>query len=630
VEVALSNSTDSRAKALSWEIASRRLIAKALSEFSHEMLLEPRRQRNEEHWQRFVLSVGAAEYTFRAQRLELDDWLVDEHSITKSLDGAPAALNAAAFVLEFKDAVGIPKLRLAEYLNAITRTTYALAFRIELERRELLSRRASVYSVKHLARASFQEIEGAMCAGHPVFVANADRRGFSAEEHEAYAPELRPQFRLRWLAVRRHRCVTSCITGASYKEFVASELTTEERQGFEQSLKNAGLDESEFELVPVHPWQWRNRIAQSYARDLARGEIVDLGEGIQEYQPQQSLRTMLSNHSKKRHYTKCSLGVVNMGFSRGISPTLPSRGAAVNEWIEARLHADPELRRLGFQLLREVCFVGVPHYYYDQISNKRSDEYRESLGALWRENPLSRVSENQQVMTMAALFHVDESGASLLAELVHTSGVSVDVWIRDYVEAYLVPLIHCLYRHNLVFTPHPENVLLILENGRPKGMFIKDLAEDIGIINPDTPSPPEVAHITLSVPDEWVTLCIFTDSFDGVLRFIARLLHKHLGHSVREFWQQVAAATIAYQAAHPELDAKFEQWDLFAPTFARNCLNRLQLNNPDEMLDLNSPDPAGLLQFSGTLINPIATFKPQRQNAFRIQAGRPNAERSPV
>lgn len=41
------------------------------------------------------------------------------------------------------------------------------------------------------------------------------------------------------------------------------------------------------------------------------------------------------------------------------------------------------------------------------------------------------------------------------------------------------------------------------------------------------------------------------------------------------------------------------------PEFARSCLNRLQLGNNQQMLDL--ANPAGNLKFAGTLRNPLAS-----------------------
>ena len=71
-----------------------------------------------------------------------------------------------------------------------------------------------------------------------------------------------------------------------------------------------------------------------------------------------------------------------------------------------------------------------------------------------------------------------------------------------------------------------------------------------------------------------------------------------------EFWATVAAAVREYQASVPELAAQFARFDLFAPTFALSCLNRLQLRDNRQMVDL--ADPAGALQFAGELANPLA------------------------
>ena len=54
----------------------------------------------------------------------------------------------------------------------------------------------------------------------------------------------------------------------------------------------------------------------------------------------------------------------------------------------------------------------------------------------------------------------------------------------------------------------------------------------------------------------------------------------------------------------PELADRFRRYDLFAPEFALSCLNRLQLRDNQQMVDL--ADPSGALQLVGTLANPIA------------------------
>jgi siderophore synthetase component len=69
------------------------------------------------------------------------------------------------------------------------------------------------------------------------------------------------------------------------------------------------------------------------------------------------------------------------------------------------------------------------------------------------------------------------------------------------------------------------------------------------------------------------------------------------------FWDVVARVLRDYEAAHPELAGRLAELDLLTERFARSCLNRLQLRNDRQMVDL--ADPAGALQFAGTPPNPI-------------------------
>jgi siderophore synthetase component len=111
------------------------------------------------------------------------------------------------------------------------------------------------------------------------------------------------------------------------------------------------------------------------------------------------------------------------------------------------------------------------------------------------------------------------------------------------------------------------------------------------------------------VPEAVMTLGIFTDVFDCVFRFLAQILHQHAEYAEDSFWRVVAECIRQYQHEQPHLAAKFRRYDLFAPTFSRNCLNRLQLRNNRQMVDLNAAEPVDSLQMIGTLRNPIASFR---------------------
>ena len=98
--------------------------------------------------------------------------------------------------------------------------------------------------------------------------------------------------------------------------------------------------------------------------------------------------------------------------------------------------------------------------------------------------------------------------------------------------------------------------------------------------------------------------CLFTDVFDNFFRPLAAVLDEHGVLEAEAFWQLVADCVNRYQRAHPEKAERYARYDLFAPRFTRNCLNRLQIANNQQMLDLADPEKS--LQFVGELENPLA------------------------
>lgn len=96
--------------------------------------------------------------------------------------------------------------------------------------------------------------------------------------------------------------------------------------------------------------------------------------------------------------------------------------------------------------------------------------------------------------------------------------------------------------------------------------------------------------------------------FDCFFRFLGATLDAEGVLDEESFWRTVAECVLAYQESKPELAEKFARYDLFADEFTLSCLNRLQLRNNKQMVDL--ADPSAALQLVGALANPLAKFRP--------------------
>ncbi|RPE43684.1 siderophore synthetase component [Streptomyces sp. Ag109_O5-1] len=575
-----------------WENANRLLIRKALAEFAHERLITP-----EEEGESYVVRSddGLTRYRFTAVRRALDHWQVAPESITRTRDGSELPLAALDFFIELKGSLGIGDEILPVYLEEISSTLSGTCYKLTKPQ----------IPVAELVRSGFQAVETGMTEGHPCFVANNGRLGFGIHEYLSYAPETASPVRLVWLAAHRSRAAFTAGVGIEYESFVRDELGEETVERFARQLTDRGLDPADYLLIPVHPWQWWNKLTVTFAAEVARGYLVCLGEGDDEYLAQQSIRTFFNRSHPEKHYVKTALSVLNMGFMRGLSAAYMEATPAINDWLAQLIDNDPVLKSTGLSIIRERAAVGYRHLEYEQATDRYSP-YRKMLAALWRESPVPSLQEGESLATMASLLHVDHEGASFAAALVEQSGLPAVDWLRSYLRAYFTPLLHSFYAYDLVFMPHGENVILVLKDGVVRRAVYKDIAEEIAVMDPDAVLPPEVRRIAVEVPEDMKLLSVFTDVFDCFFRFLAANLAAEGVLEEDDFWRTVAEVTREYQESAPELAEKFARYDVFAPEFALSCLNRLQLRNNRQMVDL--ADPSGALQLVGTLENPVAGF----------------------
>lgn len=589
-----------------WDKANRHLLGKAFAEFAHERIITPEPTSGTGSGAagyRLGSDDGSHEYRFSARVLELDHWSIDAASIRCFKDGTEAPLDVLGFITAFHETLGIDIQMLPVYLEEISSTLASHAYKQWAGQPSAAELAAGITGGVDRA-ADFQAIERSMTEGHPCFVANNGRLGFGISDYHAFAPETGAPVQLEWIAVHRSHAFFTSTGGLDYRQHLDAELGPLAGD-FSNELQLKGLDPDQYFFMPVHPWQWENKLTVTFAAEIARERIVYLGTGTDTYQAQQSIRTFFNTTVPARNYVKTAMSVLNMGFMRGLSPQYMKATPAINDWLRNLVESDEALKARGFTMIGELAAIGYHNGYYEAGSADGSP-YRKMLSALWRESPLPLLQDGQQLATMASLLHVDSAGTPMVSALIERSGLDPADWMRRYFEAYLVPLVHCLYQYELAFMPHGENVILVLADGVPVRAVMKDIAEEIVVMGDRLDLPVEVSRIQAAIPDREKVLAVFTDIFDCIFRFLAALLEEDGKLGQGDFWRTAATAIKDYQEEHPDLEDQFTRHDLFAADFELSCLNRLQLRNNQQMLDL--ADPSGGLQMAGRLANPLARF----------------------
>ncbi|MBV7251509.1 IucA/IucC family siderophore biosynthesis protein [Streptomyces sp. S-2] len=516
---------------------------------------------------------GEAELRFRARRWAYGHWQVEAESVTLAEDGGePGPFgDPLDFLVRARPLLGLDGDTLGHVLRELTRT---LAADTRLD--------ATALTAAELAGLDYAALEGHQ-TGHPWLVLNKGRIGFSAEDSARWAPEARRPARLPWIAVHTSLAAYRGIPGLDADRLYEEELDEATRELFAATLRERGLDPDAYLCLPVHPWQWDDTVVPLFAPAVADGRVVPLTADPDERLPQQSIRTFLNLSHPHRRTVKLPLSILNTLVWRGLPTERTLAAPAVTDWVHRLRDQDPYLRdECRVILLGEVASVTVLHPVYDRLPEVPY-QYKELLGAIWREPLAGHLDPGERARTLASLIHTDRDGRAFTAELVARSGLAPRDWLRHLFAALLPPLLHFLHQYGTVFSPHGENAIVVFdEHDIPTRLAVKDFVDDVNISSEPLPEhaemPEAVREVLLTETPDFLPQFIHSGLFIGVFRYLAPLCATQLGVPETDFWQLVRAEIVRHQTRFPHLKERYELFDLFAPEIERLCLNRNRLH----------------------------------------------------
>ncbi|MFF3600037.1 IucA/IucC family protein [Kitasatospora indigofera] len=543
-----------------WQRARRAMLAKMLAEFAYEELVTPVAGADGGH---LLTLPGSVTYRFTARRGAYGSWQVDPASLHCSHD---PDLDPLRFVQFARHELGLGGDTTGHLVRELTATLLADAHQL-----------ATAPTAAELADLGHTELEGRQ-GGHPWIVPNKGRLGFSAADAARWAPEARTPRPLPWIAVHKRLATYRGVPGLeSPEQLYRTEL--DDPAGLRAALGDAADD---YLLLPVHPWQWDETVVPLFAPWIAAGEIVPLPSDGDLRLPQQSIRSFFNVSRPERCTVKLPLAILNTLVWRGLPTERTLVAPAVTGWIHGLRDGDAFLRdECRVILLGEIASVTVDHPVYRELP-EAPYQYKELLGAIWRE-PLGPFLEpGERARTLAALLQCGRDGRALTAELIARSGLGPREWVGRLFGAMLPPLLHFLYRYGTVFSPHGENAIVVFDaDDVPVRLAVKDFVDDVNLSDQDLPElrgiPAEVAGVLLRDRPDFLCQFLHSGLFIGVYRYLAPLLDQQLGLPEAEFWALLREEILRYQARFPELRERFELFDLFEPAIDRLCLNRNRL-----------------------------------------------------
>lgn len=323
--------------------------------------------------------------------------------------------------------------------------------------------------------------------GHPFHPSGKIRRGMSAADGLAYAPEFTARIDLRFVAVDR-ACAreTATADGARLTDRLRSTF-----RDLDAALDRAlprGRDREEYAVVPVHPWQYHHTIRERYADQQSDGRVVPLPEYSHPVTPLLNLRTVVPFETDRTAdgplpHLKLAIDVQTTNVVRTLSPQAVTNGPQMTDLLTTIVERE-SYDRLG--VLAEpaaTCYFapGGPHVEGDAYDDARH------LSGLVRTNPYAHplvTDDTRPVVASSLVADVPGTTRPLVCDVVDDYARATDTTdlasaARAFVDAYAAVVVPeqllLLCKYGIALESHLQNSLVVFDGGRPVATLVRDL-----------------------------------------------------------------------------------------------------------------------------------------------------------
>ncbi|GAX90010.1 IucA/IucC family protein [Effusibacillus lacus] len=441
---------------------------------------------------------------------------------------------------------------------------YALALvGAELRKRELVAKAKESGAETSLEWVCQQEAEDEMFSplefyeqwvvdGHPLHPGAKIKMGLDVADVIKFSPEWGAHPEVALAAVAKSVCKVNSLEGKN-----PSDILYEEYPGLQahvaNQLRERGLDENGYELIPIHPWQFKHTIPTLYSEAIRKNEIVLIPDFRIRTAALMSFRSLapVKKKNEGKHHIKTAVNIQTTGAVRTISPNSAENGPKIS-----RILKDIQARESHFEG-RFVILEERVTAYYSPSEETLTQEERRVLGAnlatILRENPETRVQRGEISMPGSALLAVSPiSGKPVAAELIEqfadvngiadleTAAVS---FIKKYSEVALPGFLTIVSRYGISLEGHLQNSVPVFRNGELVRMIVRDfggiriLPERLVKQGFEAVFYPGSATITDDVQDMRNIICysVIQNHFGELIAAIVRWL----GIKERNLWEPV-------------------------------------------------------------------------------------------
>ncbi|HDR7793809.1 TPA: siderophore biosynthesis protein [Bacillus luti] len=443
---------------------------------------------------------------------------------------------------------------------------------------------------------SYDEFESSLIDGHPYHPSYKARIGFQYQDNFQYGYEFMQPMKLIWIAAHKKYATVGYENEIIYNNTLKEEIGEVKIAEYMKYIRNLGCNPNQYVWIPIHPWQWENFIIPNYVDHIQDKCIIYLGKSEDDYCAQQSMRTLRNITNPKRPYVKLSLNILNTSTLRTLKPYSVVSAPAISNWLKNVVSDDPYLRdEARLILLNEFSSVT-----YD--TNKKATYG--SLGCIWRESVHEFLDAQEDAVPFNGLYAKEKDGTPIIDEWLSKYGIIN--WVQLLIQKAIIPVIHLVIEHGIALESHGQNMVLVHKEGVPVRIALKDFHEGIEFYRPflkEIDKCPDFTNMHKTYVNGKMNDFFEMDCIESLQEMVLDALFLfNLGELVfiladeyelkeENFWMMVVEEFENHLRKYPHLQDRFENIQLYTPTFYAEQLTKRRLYMDVESLVHEVPNP---------------------------------------
>ncbi len=287
--------------------------------------------------------------------------------------------------------------------------------------------------------------------GHNIHPCAKTKLGLSFKEVMQYSPEYNHAFKLNWLFVKK---------GFLYNNLEASKIKT--LANFSGYL---GEIPEDYDLIPVHPFQFEHVIPQVYAEEIQTQNIIPLQHTGGLVKSTSSFRTVCPLDTITP-IIKLPVNSQMTSTIRSISNNSIINSKNIGEYFKYIYKTDDRLNEISLPVLE----YGGMTYIHDEVDKQRN------LSFILRENNTQYIPAHASLYTATCLFELNEYHQKIYVDMIETARATATpiAWFDQYVSLLVETVLTLMTKYGVGLEAHLQNMSFEFMNGMPTRLHVRD------------------------------------------------------------------------------------------------------------------------------------------------------------